>query len=1343
MKTLKSIIVAALCAVGMAAFAEPQTIDGSGVTWELTDGNTVLTIGGSGAMPDFKIAEGLYAPWYSERETITTVKIGSGVTRIGSFAFYDCQTMASVTIPSSVTSIGTYAFHFCTGVAELRIDSIESWCKVSIESEAVAGPFVFSTVSEKKLYVGGADVPTTALVIPDGVKTVNTYAFCHFDMLTSVTIPSSVERIRANVFCDCTGLTSVTISEGVTNFGDNAFTLCTGLTSVTIPSSVEDIGNSTFFGCSGLTSVTMHEGLLSIADGAFQLCSNLTSVTIPASVTNIWARAFYGCSGLASVTIPSSVTSIGSSAFQECTALTSVTIPSGVENIGNNAFNGCSGFTSVTIPSSVTNIGMNAFSSCPALKYIVEMREQPPTAGTRIFGFPQTFKGTIYVSPTSVDTYKGKDGWEPYKDFIKSWLPTVEYLDWDDEKKEMCSVTCMAYDVVTADTATFEAGKTYVVTNDVINASVPLGITVEGTEATPARLILCDGAKLTVTGQSSAETAGLNVSNGTAIVICGQKGGTGVLEATGGAGAAGIGGNSGQAAGTVTIYGGSVTALGKIGAAGIGGGMNKTDTGTVTFGAKFNVLAGNDAGSAQPIAQDGYAADHSATYVHIEPATVAQFVKGGEVVAKFATAEAAVAALDDAQYADIDEFCIGLTEDAVFDFGGRTNRVVILNVGAGTNTLKNVLLDCDGDYVVTGLVGTVVFGDGVRIEKETGFKQGLVNLIIKCGLYKSDPSFYCEDGSFGARRSDADAALNGLYAILPEAEIAVTVSPKKFVTTHYATLQDAFNLAIGENEEVTLRLFNNLELGTAVTKLEGNKFIRLLPSEAGANTITRVGTEPVIEIGREAKLEISDVIFDGANITSEKPMIEVAGKAGTKFGWLIAGDGFVVSNAVGGAVHVGSGGKFELNGVAKIIDNTTGGKPKNVIIEDSAAIQLTACGAVTDGNYAQIGVWSETVKFMVAGGQFGTVNTSYEYATDFADGDISVANPWVGFINDLDGSLHHAAGAKIAAAPTTAKKTYKRWVGGEYKETLAEGDHLVSREKSIVSVSPELIWTARQEAPAAQPAPAVLDWTDTTITLAVSNGCDYALVTSGSAETNWVSMVGTVNSYEFARPAGDLVCLRRYSITPSNIVSAATAYNVKIPAGTEGDPWLVGAENPEDVTAWTNGNEFVVSGDGTVSDLSKLASKVTVESLKISNDRVTGAEEDAFTGFQNVGLTLPDGWRGELPDEDGNWYGATGVTLAAVPLAVKNVTFLQRYPWNGFVDVSCDLTGEGEVTLKVTALTNDVKFVDAPTITGETTIDLDAAGGVRNDVKFIWNAAADLPAGFKAQNVKVKVTVEK
>ena len=193
--------------------------------------------------------------------------------------------------------------------------------------------------------------------------------------------------------------------------------------------------------------------------------------------------------------------------------------------------------------------------------------------------------------------------------------------------------------------------------------------------------------------------------------------------------------------------------------------------------------------------------------------------------------------------------------------------------------------------------------------------------------------------------------------------------------------------------------------------------------------------------------------------------------------------------------------------------------------------------------------------------------------------------------------------------------------------------------------------------------------------------------------------------------------------------------------GSEENPWVVG----EGVEAYTNGTELVIQGKGTVEDLSAIPAIVKGGITAITiNAGVTGAAEDVFAGLRDFALTLPDGWQGELPDEDGNWYGATGVELSGgLPLAVKNVRSLQRYPWNGLVDVTCDLTGAGTVTLGVTVLTNGVTFIAKPTIIGETTVDLDAVGGVTNGVKFIWNAANDLLAGFKAGGVKVKVTVEK
>jgi len=176
----------------------------------------------------------------------------------------------------------------------------------------------------KGRYKDAVNIGLTYIVIPNGVTSIDDYAFKDCSKLTSVTIPDSVTSIGAYAFEDCSGLTSVTIGNGVTSIGFDAFN-----------------------GCSGLTSVTIGNGVTSIGYDAFNGCSGLTSIEIPDSVTSIGNYAFNGCSGLTSVTIPDSVTSIGYSAFHDCTALTSIEIPDSVTSIGNYAFYGCSGLTSI------------------------------------------------------------------------------------------------------------------------------------------------------------------------------------------------------------------------------------------------------------------------------------------------------------------------------------------------------------------------------------------------------------------------------------------------------------------------------------------------------------------------------------------------------------------------------------------------------------------------------------------------------------------------------------------------------------------------------------------------------------------------------------------------------------------------------------------------------------------------------------------------------------------------------------------------------------------------------------------------------------------------------------
>ncbi len=386
---------------------------GDNLTWTLENGT--LTISGTGAMDDW-LSNITPTPWYDYRTSITSVTIGSGVTTIGDWAFYDCTSLTSVTIPAGVTEIGFLAFFCCTGLMAITVaDGNENYssadgvlfnkakttliCCPARKGGSYTIPDSVTSIGNDAFY---KCTSLTSVTIPASVTAIRDSAFAYCTGLTSVTIPAGVTEIGFNVFACCTGLKSVTIPDGVTVIGQSAFWRCDSLTSVTIPDSVTEIGSYAFCGCTSLTSVTIPDSVTTIGDGAFWNCNKLTGVEIPKSVTAIGGYAFYGCTSLMSVEIPSSVTSIGEEAFKGCTGLTAITvadgnenyssadgvlfnkakttliccparksgsytIPVGVTSIGEWAFYECTGLKSVTIGSGVAAIGEYAFFNCTSL----------------------------------------------------------------------------------------------------------------------------------------------------------------------------------------------------------------------------------------------------------------------------------------------------------------------------------------------------------------------------------------------------------------------------------------------------------------------------------------------------------------------------------------------------------------------------------------------------------------------------------------------------------------------------------------------------------------------------------------------------------------------------------------------------------------------------------------------------------------------------------------------------------------------------------------------------------------------------------------------------------------
>lgn len=288
--------------------------------------------------------------------------IPNGVTKIGNFAFGNCESLTSVTIPDSVTIIGDCAFRNCMALENVTIPT----------RVMTIGRWAFSRC-----------LSVTSLAIPEGVKSIGDHTFDGCSGLTNVTIPDSLKTIGDFAFSECKKLRNVTMPHSITQIGTAAFGDCTGLTNVIFPRNLKTI--SGFDGCTGLTDVRIPEGVTNIAVSAFRGCTGLTNVSFPNTVTSI--SGFSGCRGLTNLNFPYGVRSIEEfsdctgltnvimpdsvrviSGFRGCTGLTNVTIPSGVTTIVTRAFEGCTGLTNVNIPNSVTNLGLWSFSGCTGLK---------------------------------------------------------------------------------------------------------------------------------------------------------------------------------------------------------------------------------------------------------------------------------------------------------------------------------------------------------------------------------------------------------------------------------------------------------------------------------------------------------------------------------------------------------------------------------------------------------------------------------------------------------------------------------------------------------------------------------------------------------------------------------------------------------------------------------------------------------------------------------------------------------------------------------------------------------------------------------------------------------------
>ena len=72
--------------------------------------------------------------------SIVGMEMSSGVTSIGTQAFYRCTNLTSITIPNSVTSIDRDAFYYCTSLKTINYTGTEEqWNAISKGTDWNAG----------------------------------------------------------------------------------------------------------------------------------------------------------------------------------------------------------------------------------------------------------------------------------------------------------------------------------------------------------------------------------------------------------------------------------------------------------------------------------------------------------------------------------------------------------------------------------------------------------------------------------------------------------------------------------------------------------------------------------------------------------------------------------------------------------------------------------------------------------------------------------------------------------------------------------------------------------------------------------------------------------------------------------------------------------------------------------------------------------------------------------------------------------------------------------------------------------------------------------------------------
>lgn len=270
----------------------------------------------------------------------------SAVSTLGKGAFSGCGSLASIAMPASLTSVGENAFNDCSGIAEVKIENVDSWCKIDF-GNSKSNPVFYS----RNLYIG--DSLIAELTIPNKITELKPWTFVNCNSINSVFIPNTVRLFSPSTFNNCENIASV--EWHAKNIADYASSAA-----------------SPFYASrSKITSFVFGEETEHIPSHLCNGMSKINLLSFPSNLKSIGDYSFKDLTKIRKINIPNEVTSIGAHAFDSCILVTSIYLGYQVEEIGDYAFKGCIRVNDITSMNTTTPVVYeNTLSSISDYAYL-------------------------------------------------------------------------------------------------------------------------------------------------------------------------------------------------------------------------------------------------------------------------------------------------------------------------------------------------------------------------------------------------------------------------------------------------------------------------------------------------------------------------------------------------------------------------------------------------------------------------------------------------------------------------------------------------------------------------------------------------------------------------------------------------------------------------------------------------------------------------------------------------------------------------------------------------------------------------------------------------------------